>query len=46
VAGRQGGGREIISATVKQRKTGFGEYYLALDQRKFTLPQRLKWPIK
>jgi hypothetical protein len=27
VAGRQGGGREIKIATVKQRKTGVGECY-------------------
>jgi hypothetical protein len=28
VAGRQGEGREIMSATVKQRKTRVGECYL------------------
>jgi hypothetical protein len=28
VAGKQGGRREIMSATVKQRKTGVGECYL------------------
>jgi hypothetical protein len=27
-AGRQGRRREVMSATVKQRKTGFGECYL------------------
>jgi hypothetical protein len=42
VAGRQGGGREIMSATVKQRKARVGECYLEEDQRRVTLPQRLK----
>jgi hypothetical protein len=28
VAGRQGGGREIVNATVKQRKTEVRECYL------------------
>jgi hypothetical protein len=40
VEGRQGGGREIMSATVKQRKTGVGECHLE------TSPQRLKLPMK
>jgi hypothetical protein len=35
-----------MSATVKPRKTEFGECHLGWDQRKVTLPQSLKWPVK
>jgi hypothetical protein len=46
VIGRQGGGREIISATVKQRQTGIGECYLGQDQKRVISTQRLKQPVK
>jgi hypothetical protein len=49
VAGRQGGGKEIMSATVKQtnkKKTGLEECLLGCYQRRVTSPQRLKWPKK
>jgi hypothetical protein len=46
VAGRQGEGREIMSATLKQRKTRVGECSLGQDQRRVTLSQGLKKPMK